>query len=555
MNLRRKRYVLMNSGVWKGHIRNISGNPVTLDNAMGLQTLEVLGNSIQDGTPSPDNPVDVVGVGEKTLNSFDVSQITSKSGGYTDSNKIYVRGYSFSAGITPERFMEITGLKIGDTFTCLAQYQQLQSYSSGTRYICFVPRHTDVNTFILFDYNSSVNRNNGFKVVTIPEDFSNDNYYGLYFYGGNTTNAIDGEARAVWSNFAIYKGSYTADTLPPYEPYGYKVPVSIEGRNLFDANGIVSNTDDTYLNIIEYENINCLSWIDGGSAHYQRNMQGYFKENTQYTFSFTGYSKKTISIYIHYTDSTYSIFTIKCDGTWSRQIATSKVGKTIDYWSGGNNYAQRVYIDLAQSQIIEGAYTAETMPPYEPYKEPQMVNIYTPQILHGLGDVSDTVVLDFDNRIGYLVKKTGILNIAEVTKIYSFGEYGTTGMYHQCFVDGYTMAKGIGMSGLCNVLPEDKSWFITNYEHVHFGQSNAFIYVITQRKYTVSEVDKLKSYLTNNGQTDAYCIYPLATPATTDISDLQDWDNMPDISGTIILTADSTAKPNLNVSYYSTTKE
>ncbi len=70
MNLRRKRLRLMRDTQWRGYARTAEGNPITLSQVRSLANLSVLGNSVQDGTPSPDNPVEVVGSGERTGNLF-----------------------------------------------------------------------------------------------------------------------------------------------------------------------------------------------------------------------------------------------------------------------------------------------------------------------------------------------------------------------------------------------------------------------------------------------------------------------------------------------------
>ena len=234
MNLRRKRLRLMRDTQWRGYARTATGNPIPLSQVRSMANLSVLGNSAQSGTPSPDNPVEVVGSGERTGNLFDISQITSKNGGYVDNNKIYIKNYSFTSGISPQKFLEMTGLQIGDTFTCRAQYTQMQDYSSGARYVDFITKRSGLIGLTLFDYSSSSDKNNGFRVSTIPSDFNNDNYYGLYFYGGNISTPVESEIRATWNNFAIYKGAYDTETLPPYEPYGYKVAVQASGSNLYD---------------------------------------------------------------------------------------------------------------------------------------------------------------------------------------------------------------------------------------------------------------------------------------------------------------------------------
>lgn len=49
--------------------------PLTLTNCKGVDLInyKIYGNSVQDGTPTPDNPVEIESVGDKTNNLFDLS--------------------------------------------------------------------------------------------------------------------------------------------------------------------------------------------------------------------------------------------------------------------------------------------------------------------------------------------------------------------------------------------------------------------------------------------------------------------------------------------------
>ena len=133
------------------------------------------------------------------------------------------------------------------------------------------------------------------------------------------------------------------------------------------------------LKIEEYQGKKCLTWIDGSNTSKQRFMQGEFKENTQYTFRFSGYSKNNMQISIVYTDGSNRGMTIQGGEEWNEIIFQSTSGKSIDYWCGSYNYAQKVAIDIDSSMIIEGSYTAETMPSYEPYQPPQDFAVDLPE--------------------------------------------------------------------------------------------------------------------------------------------------------------------------------
>lgn len=79
MNYLRRKYMALMRGVnFRGYLRKASGYPLTLTDCMDsdIVSLSVAGNAVQDGTPSPDAPVEVVGVGELNNNvtrKFDYS--------------------------------------------------------------------------------------------------------------------------------------------------------------------------------------------------------------------------------------------------------------------------------------------------------------------------------------------------------------------------------------------------------------------------------------------------------------------------------------------------
>ena len=60
------------------------GVPLTLNNCKKykkMRDLKVYGNCFQDGTPTPENPIEVQCVGEKSRNLFDISKSIKDYGG------------------------------------------------------------------------------------------------------------------------------------------------------------------------------------------------------------------------------------------------------------------------------------------------------------------------------------------------------------------------------------------------------------------------------------------------------------------------------------------
>lgn len=532
MNLRRKRYVLMNSGVWKGHIRNISGNPVTLDNAMGLQTLEVLGNSIQDNTPSPDNPVEVVGVGEKTRNLVNINEILNENG-YGNSD------YNNTIPITPFHVVE------GQKYVLVTKGEQVNTvYYSSIYFGESNLKYPTGDTKILGTPVTRYTFKDNVEVRSILTATKTCDITHCMIHG----EGIKANAYKI-SELGVYEYADDYATMP-YEPYGYKIPVNVEGRNLFDWESILDT--ETTVKYVEYDNRQCISWLSNATTDSQRFLNGRFKENTVYTFVITSNATMGTPYWeIVYTDGTSTVTTM-LSNIWETKIKVSTVGKTISHLRGFYNSNQAVYWDINSIQILEGEYTAETMPPYEPYKEPQTINVYTPQVLHGLDDVNDMVTIDFDNRKAELVQ-----NIEQDVFDGGWAGYSQTGNICRAY-HATTPKRRVSPVGIIDVASDifiaTTASLLNNAVYQIAGNTNTSVINVTldANALVSADIDGFNTFMTEHPAT---IYYVLKSPVTTDISNLQDWDNMPQLTGTIILTANSTAKPKFNVTYYSTEKE
>lgn len=227
--LKRKIWTLMRGGSFKGYLRYTSGYPLTLTDCVPSPpvNISVSGNTVQDGTPSPDNPVEVRGVGERTANLFNLDAINNDIDITKSGDKLLLKGYACDTKLMPEQFLKITGLNPGDVVTTSHRVNIISgvgNYATGR--IAFVVKSDGNKQWVLVDKSEVA------KVSKIPEDFNNTNYTNMYIYG-----AAQGTRLAEMYDIQIIKGSYTVDTLPPYEPYGYRVPIKFSGKNLLNITG------------------------------------------------------------------------------------------------------------------------------------------------------------------------------------------------------------------------------------------------------------------------------------------------------------------------------
>ena len=155
-------------------------------------TVGLKGNTVQNDTPTPDIPIMPQGCGERTGNLFDFEQLKNAPSGTIGS-------ITFSHVLTLQ-------MKANTYYTMA---------SNGTGSTSSTP--ADLYRSIYFNSAtaaSSVNRNNP---VTVLTDSTGVVRIGFFSERTNAQQYLSGEAQ-LWIN----EGS----TPLPYEPYGYKIPIS-----------------------------------------------------------------------------------------------------------------------------------------------------------------------------------------------------------------------------------------------------------------------------------------------------------------------------------------
>ena len=235
-------------------------------------------------------------------------------------------------------------------------------------------------------------------------------------------NAIAGKL----GNLKIYGNSIQNGTPTPDNPveiqsvgelvtdandsnYGkYKIPVTVTGKNIGTAKQVYSGlkksagtaNDSRYTEKIR-DGRECVYFVDNFEMKYS---DIYFRENTQYTFSFdykqtlnsSSASKETSDLLcIWYTDSSRDDIVVSNpnhETEWKHISYTSKANKTIKaIGTISHNYRFGNYIDINTFQIEEGNKETD----YEPYKG-QTTNIYLNEPLRKVGDAVDYI--DFKNK-------------------------------------------------------------------------------------------------------------------------------------------------------------
>lgn len=325
-------------------------------------------------------------------------------------------------------------------------------------------------------------------------------------------------------------GKYTQNTMPPHEPYGYRIPVKASGKNLFKSTG---------------------------------NVLGSLDVTTGDTSSPSLYNYITTSDFIPLKAGTYTI-SYKT-GVNLRHIALYNENKEIVnyFWSNRANpykftiakdYLVRIDFERVGKVAIENFETffteyqvqlekGSTATDYSPYAEPITTNIYLNEPLRKLGEYADYI--DFKNKkvvrniCEEKPKYQYILNFAQAfTTVLSKPALNTdnTKRYVRC---NYMK----GSNGLPVASERAGTVFIgSNDKYVGFGETELFPIADTQ--FATEEEHTVFSVWLNS--TNVLVAYVLKTPEEETI----ELPNIPTNKGTTIIEVDTTILPsNMEVVY------
>lgn len=161
----------------------------------------VYGNSVQDGIPSIDNPVEVQSVGDKTNNLFDDNN--AQKGMWISTSGSIVASDSQKTKVL---LLELEDQK---DYTIYAKWDTLSSNN-----IVATACYDSNKAFIAGTRVVKNNVTEGFINKTCP---STSKYIGVASYF------------TIPSQISIVKGTYSNSDFM-YEPFGYKIPVSVNGK-------------------------------------------------------------------------------------------------------------------------------------------------------------------------------------------------------------------------------------------------------------------------------------------------------------------------------------
>lgn len=183
--------------------------PATLQTIEGyLESYKIYGNTVQDGTPTPENPIMPSGCGERTENLFDKS--SDVVGYYISSiNGVWTQTGSTSRSI-------IIKCKPNTTYTIFVPTNR----TLRAAYFYNYPSVGDIG----YGYTASTTGDYVNKKMTITTN-SSAQYLAFFCYDSLQEAMMYDEAE-YFSQIMLNEGS----TALPYEPYGYKLPLAVNGE-------------------------------------------------------------------------------------------------------------------------------------------------------------------------------------------------------------------------------------------------------------------------------------------------------------------------------------
>ena len=197
-------------GADSGHeVKELTGIPPLSFTADGTPLLDYLisGNTVQNGTPTPDNPVDVNGVGERTENLFDINSTATTFNCLVSVNDNALT--QTNSGIYARSIWKVDNLVIGAKYTV----------------------HVTANNPNSCSFRLNVMDSTDSTVIASGNTYTDSRSYFISFTATETTHIIriysnttttGSTSTIVFSNIMLNAGS----TALPYEPYGYKIPIS-----------------------------------------------------------------------------------------------------------------------------------------------------------------------------------------------------------------------------------------------------------------------------------------------------------------------------------------
>lgn len=447
--------------------------------------------------PTPDAPIDIVSCGDRTKNliSFDdLNETTTNGVTYSIKNNIFTLNGTASANI---RYIYANKYSLGSEGNYALKIDAISgSWTAGT--IGISSRKVDETQQARFQQVTYSNTDNLTNIKNYSTaEIKETNSIGFFINSGS-----------VFSNFKFRIIFNEGSTAIDYEPYGYKIPVNVRSKNLFDKNNVTLgkrlDSNGIFYNDTDYYTTSYIE-IDS-STQYTKNSPS---ENAYHRICFYDNNNNFIS------------------ASNSNTHTTPSNAKYIRFCG--------LQTELNSAMYVIGS----TVPSkYIPYYN-QTTNIYLNEPLRKIDDYSDYI--DFKN--GKIIRQLGEITLGGNEDIVR-NNTNTTGKYR--FSIGITNANMVIVSSSSTTsqilsnrfLPSNRDNSYNNINGICYGTGSSTYknLIIYDESLSLMTVENFKTWLQSNNVTVDYV---LLTP----IEELITLPNIPTIDGNNTLNIETEITP------------
>lgn len=379
--------------------KTASGNPITLTDSAENKPLgmTLYGWSKQDGTPSPDNPVEIESAGMKWSTGKNLFHITKESDcdkAFDNTTKRIILPGEYLIGLSSNNYHTVfnasidlntgsisfiydgrSGYGVGIGINCQKNKTYAFSFETnkGMAYAVFYSEDGKYKASVLISK---------YNVFVIPD-------YATYvvIVLVNSNSAVSGNT--IWFKNIQIEESSSPTTYEPYtggipKPYGDKVGIGVYGKNLFDERLL----DDKNNYDIQYQSsgywilaIPVKNGLVTVSVKNTTNWGGYLCVNS------TGIVGDVGGVWMAHG----SVLHLKRTAT-----LTITHGFVYLLMSKGVDTNKRTLEEIGYIQVEYGTEATS----YEPYKQPQSTSIITPNGLPGIPVPSNTAGITYTDAKG-----------------------------------------------------------------------------------------------------------------------------------------------------------
>lgn len=505
--------------------------PITLQKCKGVDLVDykIYGNSVQNGTPTPETPIEIESVGDKTSNELKPSVVRARMeelGANQSSIKFHDDG-----GI------QFWGSPINGQSIIEGDFEENTAYT----FILYgrnINSSAGVNTNLTFEYTD------GTKLVMANFSTKNEMTGTTNSYAIRTTDAnktlkrIYAYSSAGYTIFypeksGIFKGAVTLDD---YKQYGYEISVKVRGKNLINYKN--ARLRDNYTaGTIDISDDGVVTY----NGNYWYSIDVNLKGGKAYVFDceYENTSDNNPSWYFCYSDGTrYGVGFGK-----SINVPDDKEIVRVDiYTVVGTNGANKDTLKMWNLQLEENS----TPTVYEHYVEPITTNIYLNEPLRKAGEYKDYI--DFEQQ--KVIRELAVYSFKGTESLTLRGSQPNNGT---AFMVSSAIVAKIGTSdnSLCSRFEVDRAYSRNMTPNtcgfIDTSVSSRFHFCLEGVGKTTTEAKEIIANWYSEGK-PMLVYYPLENPDDTETIELS---ILPTHKGTTILEVDTTIQPsNMEVEYY-----